>query len=148
MDEDPPVWADAISATYLGNTLNNRKSGISARQQPVAELFTSVGGRPPGCPTRIGDLAAEQSLTHGGLMIRITNLNPTCGRICATFTAEVGGLKLPGCALIRRGDGYGLSVPRIGAPGETRPAPLSPTQLAELERVAIAHHKEKMNGRN
>lgn len=76
-------------------------------------------------------------------MIKITNMNPSRGRISCTFTADVGGLVLPGCALIRRGDGYTLSVPRIGAPGETRPAPLSPTQLAELERVAIAHHEEK-----
>ncbi|MFB9792344.1 hypothetical protein [Shinella granuli] len=76
-------------------------------------------------------------------MIKITQMNPSSGRICCTFTAEIGGLVLPGCALIRRGDGYSLSVPRIGAPGETRPAPLSPTQLAELERVAIAHHEEK-----
>lgn len=76
-------------------------------------------------------------------MIKITNMNPTRGRVAATFTAEVAGLVLPGCALIRRGDGYGLSVPRIGAPGETRPAPLSPTQLAELLRVAVAHYKEK-----
>lgn len=49
-------------------------------------------------------------------MIRITNMNPSRGRIAATFTAAVGDLVLPGCALIRRGDGYGLSVPRIGAP--------------------------------
>lgn len=76
-------------------------------------------------------------------LIKITNMNPSGGRIAATFTAEVSGLALPGCALIRREDGYALSVPRIGAPGETRPAPLSPTQLAELERVAIALHEEK-----
>lgn len=73
-------------------------------------------------------------------MIRISHMNPAGGRISATFTAEVGGLVLPGCALIRRGDGFTLSVPRIGPPGETRPAPLSPTDLAELERVAIATH--------
>ncbi|GAA4182756.1 hypothetical protein GCM10023069_61110 [Shinella granuli] len=76
-------------------------------------------------------------------MIRISHMNRLPGRVACTFTAGVGGLVLPGCALIRRGDGYGLSVPRIGAPGETRAAPLSPTQLAELERVAIAHHEEK-----
>ncbi len=76
-------------------------------------------------------------------MIKIMSMNRLPGRLAATFTAEVGGLVLPGCALIRRGDGYGLSVPRIGAPRETRPAPLSPTQLAELERVAIALHEEK-----
>lgn len=81
-------------------------------------------------------------------MIKITNLNPSRGRISATFTAEVGGLVLPGCALIGRDDGYTLSVPRIGTPGETRPAPLSPTQLAELERVAIAHHEEKEHDQN
>lgn len=76
-------------------------------------------------------------------MIKITQMNPSSGRIAATFTATVGGLVLPGCALIRRGDGYSLSVPRIGAPGETRPAPLSALMEAELLRVAIAHHKEK-----
>ena len=76
-------------------------------------------------------------------MIRISHMNRLPGRVACTFTAEVGGLVLPGCALVRREDGYGLSVPRIGAPGETRPAPLSPTQLAELLRVAIAHHEEK-----
>ncbi|CAK7255580.1 MULTISPECIES: hypothetical protein [unclassified Shinella] len=76
-------------------------------------------------------------------MIRITHLNPSTGRISATFTAEVGNLVLPGCALIRRDDGYTLSVPRIGAPGETRPAPLSSVMEAELLRVAVAHYKEK-----
>lgn len=76
-------------------------------------------------------------------MIKITQMNPSSGRICCTFTAEVGGLVLPGCALVRRDDGYGLSVPRIGAPGETRPAPLSATMEAELLRVAIALHGEK-----
>lgn len=81
-------------------------------------------------------------------MIKITHMNPSSGRICCTFTAEVGGLVLPGCALIRRGDGYALSVPRIGAPGETRPAPLSATIEAELLRVAIGHYKEKMNDQN
>lgn len=70
-------------------------------------------------------------------MIKITNMNPTRGRLAATFTAEVGGLVLPGCALIRRGDGYVLSVPRIGAPGETRPAPLTALMEAELLRVAV-----------
>lgn len=82
-------------------------------------------------------------------MIKITNMNPSTGRISCTFTAQVGNLSVPGCALIRREDGYTLSVPpRIGAPGETRPAPLSPTQLAELLRVAVSHHKEKMNDQN
>lgn len=75
-------------------------------------------------------------------MIKITHLNPSTGRICCTFTATVGNLALPGCALIRREDGYGLSVPRIGAPGETRPAPLSAVMEAELLRVAIATYKE------
>lgn len=79
-------------------------------------------------------------------MIKITQMNPAGGRISATFTAEVGGLVLPGCALIRRGDGYSLSVPRIGTPGETRPAPLSALMETELLRVAIAHYKEKENG--
>ena len=68
-------------------------------------------------------------------MIRISNLHPARGRVVATFTAEVGDLALPGCALIRRGDGYVLSVPRIGKP--SRPAPLSTVQEAELLRVAI-----------
>jgi hypothetical protein len=75
-------------------------------------------------------------------MIKITHLNPTRGRVAATFTAAIGDLVLPGCALIRRDDGYGLSVPRIGALGETRPAPLSALMEAELLRVAVAHHKE------
>lgn len=79
-------------------------------------------------------------------MIKITHLNPSRGRICCTFTAEIGGLVLPGCALIRRADGYGLSVPRVGAPGETRPAPLSALMEAELLRVAMATYKEKENG--
>lgn len=76
-------------------------------------------------------------------MIRISHMNRLPGRVAATFTAEIGGLMLPGCALIRRGDGYDLSVPRIGAPGETRPVPLSAVMEAELLRVAIAHHEEK-----
>lgn len=79
-------------------------------------------------------------------MIRISHMNPTRGRICCTFTATVGNLVLPGCALVRREDGYALSVPRIGAPGETRPAPLSATMEAELLRVAVAHYKEKEDG--
>lgn len=68
-------------------------------------------------------------------MIKITNLHQARGRVVATFTAEVGGLTLPGCALIRRGEGHGLSVPRIGTP--SRPAPLSAVQEAEVLRVAI-----------
>lgn len=71
-------------------------------------------------------------------MIKITNMNPARGRIAATFTATVGELALPGCALIRQGDGYGLSVPRLGSPGPTRPAPVSPLMETELLRVAIA----------
>lgn len=70
-------------------------------------------------------------------MIKITHMNPSRGRISCTFTAEIGNLTLPGCALIRRGDGYTLSVPRMGAPGETRPAPLSAVMEAELLRVAV-----------
>ncbi|MGJ7042123.1 hypothetical protein J2Y63_005404 [Shinella sp. BE166] len=75
-------------------------------------------------------------------MIKITDMHPARGRIAATFTATVGGLVLPGCALIRRGDGYGLSVPRIGAPGETRAAALSAMMEAELLRVAVANYGE------
>lgn len=75
-------------------------------------------------------------------MIKITHLNPTRGRVAATFTAAIGDLVLPGCALIRRDEGYSLSVPRIGAAGETRPAPLSAVMEAGLLRVAIAHYKE------
>jgi hypothetical protein len=78
----------------------------------------------------------------GGVLIKITNMNRLPGRLACTFTAEVGGLVLPGCALIRRGDGYGLSVPRIGAPGETRAAPLSAVMEAELLRVAVEHCEE------
>ena len=69
-------------------------------------------------------------------------MNPSGGRIAATFTATVGDLVLPGCALIRRGDGYVLSVPRIGTPGDTRPAPLTALKEAELLRVAVAHYGE------
>lgn len=76
-------------------------------------------------------------------MIKITHMNPSGGRICCTFTAEVGDLVLPGGAQVRREDGYGLSVPRIGAPGETRPAPLSALMETELLRAAIAHHEGK-----
>lgn len=68
-------------------------------------------------------------------MIKISNLHPARGRVVATFTAAVGELALPGCALIRRGDGYVLSIPRVGEP--SRPAPLSAVQEAELLRVAI-----------
>lgn len=75
-------------------------------------------------------------------MIKITDMHAARGRVAATFTATVGDLVLPGCALIRRVDGYGLSVPRIGAPGETRPAPLSATMEAELLRVAVATYEE------
>ncbi|KNY10801.1 hypothetical protein AKG11_32995 [Shinella sp. SUS2] len=81
-------------------------------------------------------------------MIKITHLNPTRGRVAATFTAEVCGLVLPGCALIRRGDDYVLSVPRIGVPGETRPAPLSAVMEAELLRVAVARYQEKEHDQN
>lgn len=68
-------------------------------------------------------------------MISISNMNVMGGRVAATFTAKVGDLALPGCALIRREGGYTLSVPRIGTP--SRPAPLTAVQLAELERVAV-----------
>lgn len=68
-------------------------------------------------------------------MIRISNLHPARGRVVATFTATVGELVLPGCALIRRAEGYVLSLPRVGKP--SRPAPLTPVQEAELLRVAV-----------
>lgn len=68
-------------------------------------------------------------------MIQISNYHPARGRVAATFTAKVGDLALPGCALIRRDEGYTLSVPRMGTP--SRPAPLTPVELAELERVAV-----------
>lgn len=68
-------------------------------------------------------------------MIRLSNLHPARGRVVATFTAAVGELVLPGCALIRRGEGYVLSIPRVGEP--SRPAPLSAVQEAELLRVAV-----------
>lgn len=68
-------------------------------------------------------------------MIAITNLHPCTGRVAATFTAKAGDLALPGCALIRREGGYGLSVPRVGTP--SRPAPLTAVELVELERVAV-----------
>jgi len=68
-------------------------------------------------------------------MIKLSNLHPARGRVVATFTATVGDLVLPGCALIRRGEGHVLSVPRVGKP--SRPAPLTPVQEAELLRVAI-----------
>jgi hypothetical protein len=75
-------------------------------------------------------------------VINIANISPARGRLAYTFTATVGGLVLPGCALIRRGDDYALSIPRIGAPGETRPAPLSAVMQAELLRVVVAQYKE------
>lgn len=68
-------------------------------------------------------------------MIALSNLNRMGGRVAATFTATVGDLALPGCALIRRAEGYSLSIPRIGTP--SRPAPLSVVELVELERVAV-----------
>ncbi len=68
-------------------------------------------------------------------MIALSNVNRMGGRVVAIFTAKVGDLALPGCALIRRDGGYTLSVPRMGTP--SRPAPLTPVQLAELERVAV-----------
>lgn len=71
-------------------------------------------------------------------MIKITSLHPARGRVACTFTADVAGLALPGCALINREGGYALSIPRIGPPGQTKPAPLTPVQAAELERVALA----------
>lgn len=68
-------------------------------------------------------------------MIALSNVNLMGGRVAATFTATVGDLALPGCALIRREDGYTLSVPRMGSP--SRPASLTAVELAELERVAV-----------
>lgn len=68
-------------------------------------------------------------------MIALSNINHMGGRVAATFTAKVGDLALPGCALIRRAEGYTLSAPRMGSP--SRPAPLTAVQLAELERVAV-----------
>ena len=68
-------------------------------------------------------------------MIALSNVSRMRGRVACTFTATVGDLALPGCALIRREGGYVLSVPRIGSP--SRPAPLTALELAELERVAI-----------
>lgn len=68
-------------------------------------------------------------------MIALSNVNRMGGRVAATFTAKVGDLALPGCALIRRDGGDTLSVPRMGTP--SRPAPLTAVQLAELERVAV-----------
>ena len=68
-------------------------------------------------------------------MIALSNVNRMSGRIAATFTATVGDLALPGCALIRRKGGFNLSVPRMGSP--SRPAPLTAVEVAELERVAV-----------
>jgi hypothetical protein len=70
-------------------------------------------------------------------MIKITNLHPARGRVACTFTADVAGLTLPGCALINREGGYTLSIPRVGQPGQTKPAPLSAVHVGELERVAV-----------
>ena len=69
------------------------------------------------------------------LMIEITRFRQASGRVAATFTATVGDLTLPGCALIRRGDEFTLSLPRLGSP--SRPAPLSVTQVAALEVAAV-----------
>jgi len=49
-------------------------------------------------------------------MIALSNVNRMGGRVAATFTAKVGDLALPGCALIRREGGFTLSVPRMGTP--------------------------------
>ena len=68
-------------------------------------------------------------------MIALSNVNQMGGRVAMIFTAKVGDLALPGCALIRREDGYTLSVPRIGTP--SRPPPMTEVELAELERVAV-----------
>lgn len=55
-------------------------------------------------------------------MIALSNVNRMGGRVAAAFTAKVGDLALPGCALIRREKGFTLSIPRMGSP--SRPAPL------------------------
>ncbi len=68
-------------------------------------------------------------------MIHIANLRPSPGRVAATFTAVVHGLELSGCALIRRDDGFTLSVPRVGSP--SRRAALGPDQLSALENAAV-----------
>jgi hypothetical protein len=68
-------------------------------------------------------------------MAEITNFRPKPGRIAATFSAVVGDLSLSGCALIRRDDGFTLSLPRTGSP--SRSAPLNATELAALENAAV-----------
>lgn len=137
MDEHAPVWADAISATHLGNPANAQKSGIFGQRCRafLACRWPSAGSFDPHWL-----FLRWKGTRPGGGMIKITNMHPTRGRIAATFTATVGELVLPGCALIRRGDGYGLSLPRIGAPGETRAAPLSAVMEAELLRVAAERY--------
>ncbi len=68
-------------------------------------------------------------------MIQITHIRPASGRVAATFAAVVGDLALSGCALVRRDDGFTLSLPRIGSP--SRPAPLNAAQLVTLENAAV-----------
>ena len=71
-------------------------------------------------------------------MIQIQELRRHFGAVRATFTASVGDVVLPGCALVRRGDGAALSLPRVGQPGATRPVLLGANVAAELERLALA----------
>lgn len=69
-------------------------------------------------------------------MIEINHFRPKPGRIAATFCAVVNDLTLAGCALIRRDDGFTLSLPRSGSPSRT--APLNAADLADLEAAAVA----------
>lgn len=69
--------------------------------------------------------------------IKINELRRHSGAVLATFAANVGDVTIPGCALVRRGDGAALSLPRVGQPGATRPVSLAPDVAAELERLAL-----------
>lgn len=69
-------------------------------------------------------------------MIEITHFRTSSGRVAATFSAVIGDQELQGCALIRRDSGYSISVPRIGSP--SRPVPLRPADLSEIEGLAVA----------
>ncbi len=68
-------------------------------------------------------------------MIQITHIRPASGRVAATFSAVVGDLALSGCALIRRDNGYVVSVPRVGSP--SRSVLLNAAELAALETAAV-----------
>jgi len=81
-------------------------------------------------------------------MIKIKSMHAATGRVAATFTAVVGEVGLPGCALIRCGEGYSLSLPRVGEKGDTRPVVMGVTEAAELLRSAVSFYESLAVGRS